>query len=147
MELTEEQEKMASELTKLQRRTVMGVLEGKSNRQAYYEAGGASKTHESADATVSRMLSDTKVRSFMDSVMNSATEKAGFKFEEALGICEKIAKNELESSNHRIGAIKQASDMLGWNAPKKNELTGKDGSPLEVTHVERIIVDATDTNR
>jgi hypothetical protein len=36
--------------------------------------------------------------------------------------------------------------MLGWNAPKKNELTGKDGSPLEITQVERIIVDPTDTN-
>ena len=38
-------------------------------------------------------------------------------------------KIELHDSH---GAIKQLSDMLGWNAPKKSELTGKDGQPLAV---------------
>jgi hypothetical protein len=30
-------------------------------------------------------------------------------------------------------AIKQLSAMEGWEAPKKSELTGKDGSPLAVS--------------
>lgn len=29
-------------------------------------------------------------------------------------------------------AIKQLGDMLGWNAPSKHELTGKDGQPMQV---------------
>jgi len=29
-------------------------------------------------------------------------------------------------------AIKQLSEMLGWNAPKKTELTGKNGQPVAV---------------
>jgi len=38
-------------------------------------------------------------------------------------------KIELHDSH---GAIKQLGDILGWNAPKKSELTGKDGKPLAV---------------
>lgn len=38
-------------------------------------------------------------------------------------------KIELHDSH---GAIKQLGDILGWNAPKKSELTGKDGEPLAV---------------
>lgn len=30
------------------------------------------------------------------------------------------------------GAIKQLSDLQGWNAPKKTEVTGKDGQPVGV---------------
>lgn len=30
------------------------------------------------------------------------------------------------------GSIKILSDLQGWNAPKKTELTGKDGSPMQV---------------
>lgn len=29
-------------------------------------------------------------------------------------------------------SIKQLCDMQGWNAPKKSEITGKDGGPLQV---------------
>jgi len=38
-------------------------------------------------------------------------------------------KIEMYDSN---GSIKQLSDMQGWNAPKKTEITGKDGDALEV---------------
>ena len=38
-------------------------------------------------------------------------------------------KIELHDSH---GAIKQLGDMLGWDSPKKSELTGKDGSALSI---------------
>lgn len=33
-------------------------------------------------------------------------------------------------------AIKQLADMQGWEAPKKTELTGKDGGPLATTNID-----------
>ena len=40
MSLTPEQETLSAALTNLQRLTVLGVVEGKSQRQAYRDAGG-----------------------------------------------------------------------------------------------------------
>jgi len=39
-------------------------------------------------------------------------------------------KIELHDSH---GSIKQLADMLAWNAPKKTELTGKDGQALQLS--------------
>jgi phage terminase small subunit len=38
------------------------------------------------------------------------------------------------------GAIKQISAMEGWEAPKKTELSGKNGGTIEVTQIERKII-------
>lgn len=69
MSLTPKQEALSQELTNLQRLTVLGVVAGKSQRQAYYDAGGKAKNDEAADAIVSRMLKNPCVSSFMDCLM------------------------------------------------------------------------------
>lgn len=76
MKLTPEQEALADKLTNLQRLTVLGVISGKSQRQAYYDAGGRAKNDEAADAIVSRMLRDAKVKDFYDSLLANAVKKA-----------------------------------------------------------------------
>jgi phage terminase small subunit len=83
--MTPEQQALSDKLTKLQRGVVLGVVAGKSQRQAYYDAGGKAKTDASADAVVSEMLSDPKVKAFYDSLMNQAVEKAGITAEYVLG--------------------------------------------------------------
>lgn len=79
-----EQQSLSDKLTNLQRLTVLGVVAGKSQRQAYYDAGGKAKTDESADATVSEILSDPKVRLFTDSLVSSIANDAIMSREEAM---------------------------------------------------------------
>ena len=58
-----------------------------------------------------------------------------------------VGKDGLKLKTHsQTGAIKQLSEMEGWNAASKHEHAGKDGGPIEVNRVERIIVDPANTN-
>ena len=83
--LTEEQKSLSDELTHLQRMTIIGMVCGnKSQRQAYYDAGGKAKTGEAADVVVSRMLTDVKVKAFYDSLVESAATEAVMTREQAL---------------------------------------------------------------
>jgi hypothetical protein len=63
--MTPEQQALADKLTNLQRLTVLGVVAGKSQRQAYYDAGGRAKNDSSADSSVSEMLKNPCVVEFM----------------------------------------------------------------------------------
>jgi len=60
------------------------VVAGKTQRQAYYDAGGKAKSDLSADASVSEMLSNPNVRAFYESLMDEATSKAVMTRSEAL---------------------------------------------------------------
>lgn len=182
--LSPEAVELAAKLTKLQRQTVLGIVAGKSQRQAYYDAGGKSRTDNSADATAARMLSVAKVAAFHSALLESASKLAVMTREEALERLTNLARvtvkdvadfrkvltGEDESGNpvrqsvweikdsdsigdaqaaaisevsvgkdglkvklhNSAAAIKQLSDMEGWAAPKKHEVTGKDGEPLTV---------------
>ncbi len=82
---TPQQLELASSLTPLQRMTVINMVAGKmSQREAYKEAGGKAKTDASADAAVSRMLSDVKVNAFYESLLNTAAKEAVMTRTEAL---------------------------------------------------------------
>lgn len=74
--MTPEQKALFDELTELQQRTATGVLAGMSNRAAYFAAGGTAKSDDSADSAVSTMLSNVKVKAFMDSVKVQAVSDA-----------------------------------------------------------------------
>lgn len=82
--MTPEQQELSSALTNLQRLTVLGVVQGKSQRQAYYDADGKAKSDAAADAIVSRMLSDVKVDAFYQSLIAQATVSAVMTRSEAL---------------------------------------------------------------
>jgi len=75
--MTPEQQALADQLTKLQRQTVLNHVTGKmSQREAYYAAGGTAKRDAVADAIVSRMLSDAKVKAFYDSLLAQAVKSS-----------------------------------------------------------------------
>lgn len=182
--LTDEQRALGEKLTHMQRMTVLGIIAGKSQRQAYRDAGGKAKTDSAADAVVSRMISDAKVRAFYDALIAAEAKSSIMTREEALErltktarvaitdiaeFCEEVVGededgNPVMRTQWRIknsdeitpeaaaaiksvtatkfgpklemhdpqGAIKQLSDMLGWNAPSKHEMTGKDGQPMQL---------------
>lgn len=76
MSLTPEQQSLPDALTNLQRLTVLGVVEGKSQRQAYRDAGGKAKSDASADATVSVMLKQDSVARFLSYLLSEKSKQA-----------------------------------------------------------------------
>lgn len=94
--MTPEQQLLFDELTQLQQRVCINVLAGMSQRQAYRLAGGSAKTDESADATVSEILSNPNVKAFMDSMKRQAVSDAIMTREEAMAKLSLIARTDLK---------------------------------------------------
>lgn len=82
--MTPEQQALFDELTQLQQRTATGVLAGMTQRAAYFAAGGKADTDESADSSCSQILSNIKVKAFMDSMKAQAVNEAIMGREEML---------------------------------------------------------------
>lgn len=91
MALTPEQQAMADKLTNLQRGVVLGVVAGKTQRQAYRDAGGKAKTDEGADASASEILSHPEVKAFYDSMIASAAMDAKVTLEDHLRRLKELA--------------------------------------------------------
>lgn len=138
--LTDEQQQLANELTSLQRKYAINLATGSmSQRGAYLAAGGTAKTEDSQDNTASKMLSHVGVKAFYDSLIAQSATSAILTRTEALEILSTNAKQS-EEKRDQHQAIKQLSTMEGWDAPKKTELTGKDGDAIAVTRIERKII-------
>ena len=76
MKLTQEQAALADELNGRQKLFVFGLMNGKTQRQAYYDSGGTAKTDQTADSCASEILSNPKVKAFYDSLMGEVAEEA-----------------------------------------------------------------------
>ena len=94
--MTPEQKELFDQLTELQQRTATGVLAGMTQRAAYYAAGGGASTDDGADVVVSRMLSDVRVKAFMDSMKLQAVSDAMMSREEAIKILSTIGRTHLK---------------------------------------------------
>lgn len=75
IELSDEQVTAFHALTRLQQGVTLGVLEGLSQREAYRRAGGRAKTDATADASVSELLSNPKVDSFVKMFKNEQIDR------------------------------------------------------------------------
>lgn len=128
--MTPEQQALSDKLTNLQRGVVLGVVAGKSQRQAYYDAGGKAKTAASADAVVSEMLSDPKVDAFYKSLIAEAAAKAIWTREDSERVLAEIAMghDEMGKTSDRVAAVKELNAMGGWNAAQKIDHQNSDGS-------------------
>lgn len=94
--MTPEQKTMFDKLTGLQQRTATNLLSGMTQRQAYYNAGGTAESDSVADAIASRMLSDAKVKLFLDSMKESAISEAVMCRTEALEKLSLLARTDLK---------------------------------------------------
>ncbi|MNO35957.1 Terminase small subunit [compost metagenome] len=74
--MTPEQQLLFDQLTQLQQRTATGVLAGMTQRAAYFAAGGKAADDDSADSSCSQILSNIKVKAFMDSMKVQAVNDA-----------------------------------------------------------------------
>jgi len=91
-----EQQALFDQLTQLQQRTATGVLAGMTQRAAYYSAGGKADTDESADSSCSQILSNIKVKAFMDSMKMQAVSDAIMTREEAMKTLSLIGRTHLK---------------------------------------------------
>ncbi|MEY8241444.1 MAG: hypothetical protein RPT25_13955 [Cycloclasticus sp.] len=137
MQLSPEQIELSSKLTALQRKYVINLVGGDlSQRQAYVAAGGKAKTESAQDAAASTMLSNIKVKKFYDSLINQSASLAVLTRQQALEILTTNA-NKASECRDQHAAIKQLSDMQGWNAPKETKLSGE----IALSEVVRKVID------
>lgn len=90
--MTPEQQLLFDQLTELQQRTATGVLAGMTQRAAYYAGGGKASDDDSADSSCSQILSNIKVKAFMDSMKAQAISKAVMSRDEILARLSLIAR-------------------------------------------------------
>lgn len=82
--MTPEQKSLFDKLTQLQQRVATNVLAGMSQRAAYYAGGGSATNYDSADSAAATLLSNVKVKAFMDSMKLQAVNDAVMGREEML---------------------------------------------------------------
>ena len=136
--LTPEEIELGENLTNLQRMTIIGMMKGKDQRQAYWDAGGKSKSDRTADAVICKMLTKGNVRLFHDALIEASATSSVMTRTEALEKLTGIARGD--EGRSIIQAIKQITEMQGWEEPKRTELTGENGGPIAITQIERVIV-------
>ena len=107
VKLTAKAKEIATRLTALQRDTVINLVSGMNQRQAYVAAGGSSATDESADSAASKLLSLDKVAAFHQELLSSASRKAVMSRQEAMEKLSIIARTNIddviEFSKHQVG--------------------------------------------
>lgn len=80
-----------NKLTRLQKNYCLGLLEGLSQREAYYAAGGIAKSDPVADTCASELRSNPKVNEFMTVAEGKAVDDAIMTKNEALRALTKVA--------------------------------------------------------
>ena len=124
---------LMAKLTVKQEKFVNRYLECGNASEAYRYAYDCSKmTDKSVWESASSLLSDVKVASRVKELQNVMQSKSDITKEGNLAILHSIMSNEAESPSVRIKAIEVANKMLGFDAPEKKELTGKDGGAIQV---------------
>lgn len=89
--MTPEQKQLADKLTNLQLQTVLGVVAGKSQRQAYYDAGGKAKNDAAADTSAYEILSRPEVKALYNSMIEETAKDAKITLEAHLKRLKELA--------------------------------------------------------
>jgi phage terminase small subunit len=152
--LSVKQQELFDELTILQKKTAIGVLGGLSNVKAYRQAGGKSKTVESAYASVSEILRNPKVKAFMESVMQDQVNATIMERDEALKRLTRVGRFTVEEKDldevasrdesdilkvklsSSAESIKQIRAMQGWDLARKHEAKETEAEKPELDSME-----------
>jgi phage terminase small subunit len=135
--MTPEQQLLFDHLTELQQRTATGVLAGMSQRAAYYAAGGTTKNEKSADAIVSRMLTDAKVSAFMNAMKLQAVSDAIMSREEAMKVLSLIGRTHLKDIV-KFRTVNIGKDME--TGADLNQTAWEINAGLQETDSEKLII-------
>jgi phage terminase small subunit len=84
------------------------------------------------------MMENAGVKAFYESLIEAMASSSIMTRTEALEKLTGIARGD--EGRSVIQAIKQITEMQGWEEPKRTELTGENGGPIAITQIERVIV-------
>ena len=117
---------------------MINLVSGMAKRDAYFDAGGKSKSPRVADSVVSKMLTNVNAKAFHDSLIEHKACSAIMTRDEAMEILTGVARTKINDIEEYklvpvLPAIKQLAAMDGWDAAQKYEHTGKDGEAIQVT--------------
>jgi phage terminase small subunit len=114
--MTPDQKFLFDQLTQLQQRVATNVLSGMTQRQAYYVSGGTAEDEKAADAIASRMLTDAKVKSFMDAMKEAAVSEAVMGRQEAMEKLSALARTDLkdlvEFGSYELGTDEETGEPI-----------------------------------
>ena len=132
--MTQEQTDLYNELTRLQRRVCLNILDGMKDIEAYKAAEGKAKTEDSAYSCVSQILSNLKVSRFMRSMEEQALKNSlcntvdivrGLMKEAGIGLDENGKPNYAPPDTKqagRVSALKTLSDFTGGFDANKQQI-------------------------
>lgn len=105
---------MAKKLTPKERKFVKSKIEGKTNRQAYKDAGYSIMKRESMDVAASQINNKPHIQKAID----DALEKLGGTPEWAVQQLMKVAEQDEEIGAKRLAA-KDILELHGWNKSER----------------------------
>lgn len=106
-----EQIRLFNVLTDLQKRVVLNKLKGMNNVQAYWAAGGVSKSENSANSTVSELLNNPNVSASLKSFVVERISPSIMGRDEMLQRLTKMARADVNDVVDVTGAIKDVEDI------------------------------------
>jgi len=139
--MNKEQEDLFNELTPLQKEISLNSISGMNDIESYKKSKGKSKTVKSMEASVSQILRNIKVRSFINSMANHVVNPAIMSRDEMLKDLTVVARvttpqvegngiavlTELKGGfDVKLKAMKQLAELAGYEAPKQVEVSEKE---------------------
>jgi len=135
--MTPEQQALFDELTELQQRVATGVLAGMTQRAAYYAGGGKAKNDPGADMSASQIISNPKVKAFMDAMKLQAVSDAIMTREEALKTLSLIGRTHLKDIV-KFRTVNIGKDME--TGADLNQTAWEINADLQETDSEKLII-------
>lgn len=132
-----EHKALFDELTELQQRVATGVLAGMTQRAAYWDAGGKAKNDPGADMSASQIISNPKVKAFMDAMKLQAVSDAIMTREEALKTLSLIGRTHLKD------IVKFRTAIIGKDmetGADLNQTAWEINADLQETDSEKLII-------
>jgi len=139
--MNDNQKALFDALTSLQKEISLNSISGMNDIDAYKKSKGKAKTVKAKEAAVSKLLSNVKVKSFIDSMANHIVNPAIMSRDEMLEdltvvarvITPDLAKDGITSLSElkngfdvKLKAMKQLAELAGYEAPKQIEVTEKE---------------------
>lgn len=141
--MTPEQKALFDGLTTLQQEISLNSLSGMNDIDSYKASRGKAKTIKTMEASVSEILSNPKVVSFIDAMKEVAVNNAIMSRERMMEIQTKLAEMDISSTGDislgslaeykaafdiKLKAMKQLSELAGYDAASKIDHSSSDGS-------------------
>jgi phage terminase small subunit len=117
-------------LTPKQEKFCQCIADGMTQADSYRASYNASRMSKgSVYVRASELMSDSKISVRVSEIKSQLEEKALWTREDSVNALKRVAEGD--KGSEVVAAIKELNSMHGYNEPKKMELTGKDGGPIQ----------------